>query len=190
MSSKDETLKRYYTVNGRIPPTYAQLLRNYDTSDPNSEKLLQYCKWENYRAKNSYQNCIAKDSDYYLSMENKYCFNDLKQSLQYFTKDVADEYPWHIQKMNENYTKMTSSNLSTDEKKACALDLSYYTGKKDNSDKSSRNTNVVIRGENDFTKVNKWNDGEKFFPILYYLSKALANLPFYWGNIFICVLLS
>ena len=61
--------------------------------------------------------------------------------------------------MNQNYNKIKSNNLSTDEKKGCALVLSYYTGKKDNSDRSSRNTNVLIRGQNLFTKVNGWNDG-------------------------------
>ena len=82
---------------------------------------------------------------------------------------------------------MKSNNLSTDEKKACALVLSYYTGKKDNSDRSSRNTNILIRGQNAFTKINKWNDGKLFYPVIYYLSKALANLPFYWGYTVRCV---
>ena len=65
--------------------------------------------------------------------------------------------------------------------------LSYYTGKKDNSDRSSRNESILIRGQNLFTKVEKWNDGKMFYPVLYYLSKALANLPFYWGYTVRCV---
>lgn len=183
----DETAKRYFTVSGRIPPNYAQGLRNYDISDPNSEKFLEYCKWENYREKNSYHNCIAKDSDYYLSINNKYNLEDLKNAIKIFTRDHSDEYPWHIDQMNKTYHKMKSDNLSTDEKKACALALSYYTGKKDNSDRSSRNVNALIRGENDFTKINEWSDGEQYYPVLYYLSKALASLPFYWGYTVRCV---
>ena len=35
--------------------------------------------------------------------------------------------------------------------------------------------------------VEKWNDGKMFYPVLYYLSKALANLPFYWGYTVRCV---
>ena len=185
--SSDETLKRYYTISGKIPSNYAESLKNYDISDPNSEKLLEYCKWENYRSKNSYHNCIVKDSDFYLSVEQRYTLDDLKASLKHFTKESPDEYDWHIDKMNKYYKNMKSNNLSTDEKKACALVLSYYTGKKDNSDRSSRNTNILIRGQNAFTKINKWNDGKLFYPVIYYLSKALANLPFYWGYTVRCV---
>jgi hypothetical protein len=185
--SSDETLKRYYTVSGKIPPEYAESLKNYDISDPNSEKLLEYCRWENYRSKNSYHNCIVKDSDFYLSVEKDYTLDDLKASLKHFTEESDDDYSWHIDKMNKYYKNMKSNNLSTDEKKACALVLSYYTGKKDNSDRSSRNTNILIRGQNAFTKINKWNDGKLFYPVIYYLSKALANLPFYWGYTVRCV---
>ena len=183
----DETLKRYYTVSGRIPSNYAQRLKNSEISDPNTEKILEYCIWEDYRKKNSYQNCIAKDSDFYLSVENKYNFEDLQRSIKHFTSSDKTEFPWHIEQMNKNYKNMKTNNLSIDEKKACALVLSYYTGKKDNSDRSSRNESVLIRGQNLFTKIEKWNDGKLFYPVLYYLSKALANLPFYWGYTVRCV---
>ena len=185
--SADETLERYYTVSGKISPYYAERLKNYDISDPNSEKLLEHCVWEDYRQKNSYHNCIAKDSDYYLSVSHHYTLDDLKTAIREFTKDHSDEYAWHIDKMNSKYTNMKTNNLSTEEKKACALALSYYTGKKDNSDRSSRNTNVLIRGQNFFTKVNNWNDGKQYFPVLYFITKALANLPFYWGYTIRCV---
>ena len=42
----DETLKRYYTVSGKIPWNYAQSLQYSDISDPNTEKILEYCVWE------------------------------------------------------------------------------------------------------------------------------------------------
>ena len=87
MSEKTETLKRYYTISGRIPPKYAEELRKYDISDPNSEKVLEYCVWEDYHKKNSYQNCIVKDSDYYLSVKANYNLNDLKQAIKIFTKE-------------------------------------------------------------------------------------------------------
>ena len=187
MSSNDETLKRYYTVSGKIPSYYAALLENYAISDPNSEKLLEYCQWEDYRTKNSYQNCIVKDTDFYLSVKNNYTLDDLKQSIKHFTKDSSNDYYWHIDKMDKYYTNMKTNKLSTDEKKACALVLSYYTGNKENSDRSSRNTSVLIRGQNLFTKINNWNDGKLFYPVIYFLSKALANLPFYWGHTVRCV---
>ena len=183
----DETLKRYYTVSGKIPWNYAQSLQYSDISDPNTEKILEYYVWEDYRQKNSYKNCIAKDSDFYLSIENKYNLEDLQRSIKHFTSSDIKEYPWHLDMMNKNYKKMLTNKLSIDEKKACALVLSYYTGKKDNSDRSSRNESILIRGQNLFTKVEKWNDGEMFYPVLYYLSKALANLPFYWGYTVRCV---
>ena len=185
-SSTDETLRRYCTVSGRMSSAYVNNLNYYQISDPNSEKLLQYVIWEDYRQKNSYQNCIIKDSDFYLSVNNKYSLEDLKRSIKNFTNSTK-EYNWHINQMNSNYTKMKSSNLSTDEKKACALVLSYYTGAKDNSDRSSRNESVLIRGQNNFTKIEKWSDGKQFYPVLYYISKALANIPFYWGFTVRCV---
>jgi hypothetical protein len=89
--------------------------------------------------------------------------------------------------MNEKYKEMKTNILSIEEKKGCALALSYYTGFKGNSDRSSRNTNVLIRGQNLFTKIEKWNDGKQFYPVLYFLTKALANLPFYWGYTVRCV---
>ena len=64
-------------------------------------------------------------------------------------------------------------------KKVCALVLSYYTGYKDNSDRSSRNTNVLIRGTNVFSITNKWSDGLQYYPVIYYITKALSSLPFY-----------
>ena len=185
-SSTDETLRRYCTVSGRMSSAYVNNLNYYQISDPNSEILLQYVIWEDYRQKNSYQNCIIKDSDFYLSVKNKYSLEDLKRSIQTFTNSTNDYY-WHINQMNSNYTKMKSSNLSTDEKKACALVLSYYTGAKINSDRSSRNESVLIRGQNNFTKIEKWSDGKQFYPVLYYISKALANIPFYWGYTVRCV---
>ena len=89
--------------------------------------------------------------------------------------------------MESNYSKMKSERLTKDEKKACALVLSYYTGYKDNSDRSSRNTNVLIRGGNAFSITNKWSDGYEFYPVIYYLTKALSSLPFYWGYTLRCV---
>ena len=185
-SSDDVTLKRYCTISGRIPKIYADKLKNIDISEPYSERLLEYCKWEDYRKKNAYHNCIAKGSDFYLSVKTKYTLNDLKNAIRNFTEGDS-EYPWHIAQMNEKYKEMKTNNLSIEEKKGCALALSYYTGFKGNSDRSSRNTNVLIRGQNLFTKIEKWNDGKQFYPVLYFLTKALANLPFYWGYTVRCV---
>ena len=185
-SSDDVTLKRYCTISGRIPKIYADKLKNIDISEPYSERLLEYCKWEDYRKKNAYHNCIAKGSDFYLSVKTKYTLDDLKNAIRNFTENDT-EYPWHIAQMNEKYKEMKTNNLSIEEKKGCALALSYYTGFKGNSDRSSRNTNVLIRGQNLFTKIEKWNDGKQFYPVLYFLTKALANLPFYWGYTVRCV---
>ena len=185
-SSDDVTLKRYCTISGKIPKIYADKLKNYDISDPYTERFLEYCKWEDYRKKNAYHNCIAKGSDYYLSVKTKYTLDDLKNAIRNFAENDV-EYPWHISQMNEKYKEMKTNILSIEEKKGCALALSYYTGFKGNSDRSSRNTNVLIRGQNLFTKIEKWNDGKQFYPVLFFLTKALANLPFYWGYTVRCV---
>ena len=183
--SNETAIKRFTTVSGKIPNQYLYNLSYYDISDPNSEIMLGYCIWEDYRRKNSYQNCIVKNSDYYLSVTTPYTFYQLKKAIKHFT--TTEAYNWHLDQMEKHYTKISSSNFSIDEKKACALVLSYYTGHKENSDRSSRNTNATIRGENSFSKIEKWSDGKHFFPIIYYLSKAISSLPFYWGYTIRCV---
>ena len=179
MSSEEETLKRNLTIVGKISPYFAETLKNYDISDPNSEKLLEYCTWEDFNKTNSYHNCIKKDSDYYYSIEKNYSLDDLKKAIKTFIKD--DEFSWHLDIMEKKYKYMDTNNLSVDDKKACTLTLSYYTSTKENSDRIKRNTNVLIRGQNEFTQKENWSDGSQYYPILYYISKSLANLPLYTG---------
>ena len=69
---------RFTTVSGRISSDYTYMHSNYEISDPNSEVILEHCIWEDYRFKESYKNCIVKNSDYYLSVTTKYSLNDLK----------------------------------------------------------------------------------------------------------------
>ena len=187
--SNEEAINKYTTISGKIPNKYINQLSSYDISDPNSEVMLEYCVWDDYKKNNAYQNCIVKNSDYYLSVTNKYSFSELMEAVEHFSADHK-AYNWHLKQMNLNYEKMKSNDLTIDEKKACALALSYYTGFKDNSDRASRNTNVTIRGENSFNKVEKWYDGKHFFPVIYYLSKAISSLPFYWGYTVRCVQLT
>ena len=179
MSSEEETLKRNFTIVGKISPYFAETLKNYDISDPNSEKLLEYCTWEDFNQKNLYHNCIKKDSDYYYSIEKNYSLDDLKKAIKTFIKD--DEFAWHLDIMEKKYKYMDTNNLSVEDKKACTLTLSYYTSTKENSDRIKRNTNVLIRGQNEFTQKENWSDGSQYYPILHYLSKSLVNLPLYTG---------
>ena len=182
---EEETVALYSIVSGKIKEDYIYQLNNYEISDLNSEKILEYCVWEDYRNLDAYKNCVVKNSDYYRTVTSKYTLSDLKTSILAFTSE--SEYSWHIQKMEKNYSKIKSDNLSIDEKKACSLVLSYYTGYKDNSDRSSRNTNVLIRGGNAFSITNKWSDGDQFYPVIYYLTKALSVLPLFWGYTLRCV---
>lgn len=184
-----EESDKFITICGKIPNQHLNKLREYDISDPNSEVMLKYCIWEDYRQKNSYQNCIVKDSDYYLSQTKQHSFEDLKNAIKKFTSS-SKEYNWHLTQMENNYKKVQVKNFTIEEKKGCALVLSYYTGFKDNSDRSSRNTNAVIRGMNSFKKTEKWYDGKEFFTIIYYISKAISNLPLYWGYTVRCVQLT
>ena len=189
----ETTINRFTTVSGAISSSYISKLNNYDISDPNSEVILEHCVWEDYRKKNSYQNCVVKNSDYYLSVTKNYSLDDLKKAVKHFCeqdKSIENRYEWHLQKMDENYKHMKTNALTLDEKKGCALVLSYYTGYKLNSDRSSRNVNALIRGENSFQKTEKWSDGENYYAITYYLSKATSNLPFYWGYTVRCVQLT
>ena len=187
--SQETAINRFTTISGRIPKEYTYILNKFDISNPRSEIILKYCKWEDYRKKNSYQNCIVKDSDYYLSVTTQYSLGDLQKAVENFSQDNK-AYQWHIDQMNQKYEKMTSKTLSNEEKKACTLALSYYTGYKDNSDRASRNTNACIRGSNSYKKTENWSDGEHFYPVIYYLSKAISSLPFYWGYTIRCVQLT
>ena len=182
---QEESVELYTIISGRVKESYAYKLNSYDVSDPNSEKVLKYCDWEDYRNLDEYKNSIVKNSDYYRSVTSLYTLSDLKAAIKKFTK--PKQYDWHLGQMNDNYKKMKNERLSEDDKKACALVLSYYTGFKDNSDRSSRNVSILMRGLNSSEITKKWNDGEHFFPVIYFLTKAISALPFYWGYTLRCV---
>ena len=165
---QEESIELYTIISGRIQEDFISLLNNYDISDPNSEKVLEHCQWEDYRNLSEYKNSIVKNSDYYRIVTASYDLDDLDNSINKFTT-------------------LKNERLSENEKKACALVLSYYTGYKDNSDRSSRNVSVLMRGLNCSDIVRKWNDGEHFYPVIYYLTKAISCLPFYWGHTLRCV---
>lgn len=189
----------YYVITGRIPNMYMHLLNNYNISDPESESVLKYCVWDDYRDKEEYHNFMVKHSDYYQTVTTPFTLEDLKESVLRFlipkgqteiTDSVRNAYAKHIAKSDKTYSDFKTDKLSIDEKKACALALSYYTGEKDNSDRTSQNTNAVLRSTNSEKIVDGWNEGEKFYPIIYFLTKALSVLPFYWGYTLRCIDLS
>ena len=187
MKTSDETLKRFYTVSGKIPHSFAEHLKFYDINNPESEIYLEHCQWEDFFSKNSYNKCFSKDSDYYLPLKTKYNLDDLKESIKILSKNDKREYDWYLNVMERNYQQIKTDNPSIDDKKGYILALAYYTGNINNSNRINRNVNVLIRGENSFTKEEKWNDGKIIYPVLYYLSKGLVNLPFYSGYTIRCV---
>ena len=198
-SDEKKEKELYYIITGKIPDNYTYLLNKYNISDPNSESVLKYCVWEDYRDKEEYHNFMVKHSDYYQTVTTPYTLEDVKESCLRFlipkgqteiTDSVRKAYEKHIAKSEKTYSDFKTDKLSTNEKKACALVLSYYTGDKDNSDRTSQNTNAVLRSTNSVKIVDGWNEGEKFYPIIYYLSKALSSLPFYWGYTLRCINLS
>ena len=198
-SDEKKEKELYYIITGKIPDNYTYLLNKYNISDPNSESVLKYCVWDDYRDKEEYKNFMVKHSDYYQTVTTPYTLEDVKESCLRFlipkgqteiTDSVRKAYEKHIAKSEKTYSDFKTDKLSTNEKKACALAISYYTGDKDNSDRTSQNTNAVLRSTNSVKIVDGWNEGEKFYPIIYYLSKALSSLPFYWGNTLRCIDLS
>ena len=198
-SDEKKEKELYYIITGKIPDNYTYLLNKYNISDPNSESVLKYCVWDDYRDKEEYKNFMVKHSDYYQTVTTPYTLEDVKESCLRFlipkgqteiTDSVKKAYEKHIAKSEKTYSDFKTDKLSTNEKKACALVLSYYTGDKDNSDRTSQNTNAVLRSTNSVKIVDGWNEGEKFYPIIYYLSKALSSLPFYWGYTLRCINLS
>ena len=189
----------YYIITGRIPKKYAYLLNKYDISDPNSEFALKYCIWDDYRDKEEYKNFMVKHSDYYQTVTTNYSLEECKEAALRFlipkgetevTSKVLESYKDHLSKSEETYKEFETDRLSIDEKKACALALSYYTGEKDNSDRVSQNTNAILRTKNSEKICGNWDEGEKIYPLIYYLSKAISSLPFYWGYTLRCIDLS
>ena len=189
----------YYVITGRVKQNYRDLLKNYDISDPNSESVLKYCTWDDYRDKEEYKNFMVQHSDYYQTVTRKYTLEELKEAVLRFlipqgqteiTPKIMKTYEQHLGQMEKTYAEFKNDRLSTDEKKACALALSYYTGDKYNSDRVSHNTNAVLRSANSKKIVKGWYEGEKFYPLIYYLTKAISSLPFYWGYTLRCIDLS
>ena len=189
----------YYIITGRIPKQYTYLLNKYEISDPNSESTLRYCVWDDYRDKEEYQNFMVQHSDYYQTVTTNYSFEDCKEAALRFlipkgetevTDEVMEAYEQHLAKCEETYREFTNNRLSIDEKKACALAISYYTGEKDNSDRVSQNTNAILRTKNSKKICEGWDEGEKIYPLIYYLTKAISSLPFYWGYTLRCIDLS
>ena len=186
-SAEKEEKDLYYIITGRIQDQYTYLLKKYDISDPNSESTLKYCVWDDYRDKEEYKNFMVQHSDYYQTVTTK---EDLKDAALRFlipkgqtevTPEVKKKYNEHLEKSEETYKDFKTDRLSIEEKKACALAISYYTGDKDNSDRLSQNTNAVLRASNSKKIIDGWNEGEKFYPLIYFLTKAISSLPFYWG---------
>ena len=182
VNSKDKKEKElYYIITGRIQSDYTYLLDKYDISDPNSESVLKYCVWDDYRNKEEYKNFMVKHSDYYQTVTRKYSLEELKEAALRFlipkgkteiTESVLKDYYKHLNKSEETYKYFETDRLSTDEKKACALAISYYTGDKDNSDRLSQNTNAILRSSNSKKIVSDWFEGEKIYPLIYYLNKS------------------
>jgi hypothetical protein len=102
MKTRDETLKRFYTISGKITPSFARELESYDINNPESETYLEYCQWEDFYSKNSYQNCLSKDSDYYMPLKSKYNLDDLKESIKtLLSKDNNREYDIYLNMMDK-----------------------------------------------------------------------------------------
>jgi len=174
--------KRFYIKTGNIS-IGKDKLNKYDISDHNSEELIEYCNWENFMFDKPFHNCITKDSDYYLPLQNKYNLTDIEEAIKTLSKD----YSFYLKQMEKNYSNFKTTYLSIEDKKACALALSYYTFNKENSDIINKNINVLIRGEDRLTKEQNWNSGKIIYPIIHYLFKALANLPNYIGYTITCI---
>jgi hypothetical protein len=198
-SNEKKEKELYYIITGRIKKDYTHLLNKYDISDPNSESVLKYCEWDDYRDKEEYKNFMVQHSDYYQTVTTPYSLEDLKEAVLRFlipkgqtevTSSVMKAYKNHLKKSEETYKDFETNRLTIDEKKACSLAISYYTGDKDNSDRISQNTNAVLRSSNSKKIISGWNEGEKYFPIIYYLTKAISSLPFYWGYTLRCIDLS
>eukprot|EP01047_Picozoa_sp_COSAG01_P051960 COSAG01_NODE_5414_length_4277_cov_7.150551_4_plen_401_part_00 len=82
----------------------------------------------------------------------------------------------------ENYQVFQAAGLERDDAECCVFALSFYTGAGSNS--TSRGASLAVRTgnmivESDEAEVEKYL--EKYSHVVYFLSKALQILPFYWG---------
>jgi len=94
--------------------------------------------------------------------------------LQYF-KDQVIENP-HRQEY------FTVKGLSESEAFACALALSFYTGYAGYGTHTSYRTN---RGASQYARTANMDAGsteaKNYFPVMHYMIKALAFIPYHWG---------
>ena len=125
-SAEKKEKELYYIITGRVKEDYTYLLNKYNISDPNSESILKYCVWDDYRDKEEYKNFMVQHSDYYQTVTKKFTLDELKESALRFlipkgkteiTDAVIKEYQKHLKKSEDTYKFFTSDRLSIDEKK-------------------------------------------------------------------------
>jgi len=116
-SAEEKEKELYYIITGKIPDNYTYLLDKYNISDPNSESVLKYCVWDDYRNKEEYQNVMVKHSDYYQTVSKKFSLNELKEACLRFlipkgktevTDSVKKEYGIDI--VGINYDNLMNQN--------------------------------------------------------------------------------
>ncbi|CAF4351613.1 unnamed protein product [Rotaria sp. Silwood2] len=88
----------------------------------------------------------------------------------------------HENRVEKSYSHFTEKNLPSDEAKALALSLSFYTGTR--SEACNRGASLIARKSNgqvlDKDVEKEINEAAI---ILYYMVKALSYIPFYWGYV-------
>jgi len=84
-----------------------------------------------------------------------------------------------VKKDNSRVDYFKKKGLSKDEALCCALILSFYTGKDgtSTSEEINRKTSQLIR----FGNESLSNANQSFLPLMYFMIKALAYIPYYWG---------
>ncbi|UJR18313.1 hypothetical protein I4U23_005215 [Adineta vaga] len=113
-------------------------------------------------------------------------FQQLKKVCRYYEKqkdvDTEKVMAEHLYRTEQSAPYFKNMGLSSDDSQGAALALSFYTGTK--SELVSRDANIIARHANGEVIENKTvEEMHEAAVILYFLVKALSNIPYYWGYV-------
>ncbi len=166
--------------------------------DPNCEEIIKDCQVLFFRdhLQKKQQSLVNEDQTHIL-FQKSYSLDILKKALELIIKeqDPSEEvfryFQDQVTKNPKRREYFEQKGLSKSEASACALALSFYTGfagfgdrsrdsqKIHTSDKINLGVSRCFRTCNiDANSIHS----KKYFPVLHYLIKALAYIPFYWGT--------
>jgi hypothetical protein len=154
------------------------------------ESILEYIKLEGRTEKleNQRRSHIVYEDNFNSSLigliESESTYRKLKDVCQRYEKKetVRHAMAEHETRVKQSHSYFCEKDLPTDEAKALAFSISFYTGTK--SEACNRGASLIARkGNGQVIEQGTEEEISEAAIILYYLVKALSYIPFYWGYV-------